>query len=100
MGRGSLGDAELYRYGNWRTDDNIRPACPICSDCTFKQARGNINIKKQEVLGRTIRLLSLVRHGPHRKGRVQQLFYCYGRIRCRCNVFTKPLPSNDRGIHI
>jgi hypothetical protein len=53
--------------------------------------------KKEEVLGRTDRLLSLIRHGPHRKRRVQQFFYCCVYIRYRGNVSTEPLPSNDRG---
>jgi hypothetical protein len=56
------------------------------------------NIK--QVLGRTNRLLSLIWHRPHRKWRVQQFFYCCVCIRCRGNIFTEPLPSNDRGIHI
>jgi hypothetical protein len=63
-------------------------------------------ILKQEVLGRTNRLLSLIRHGPHLKRGVQQ-FFCFlariggflpsrflGTIR---GFFTKPLPSNVRG---
>jgi hypothetical protein len=54
--------------------------------------------KKQEVLGRTNRLVSLIRHGPHWKRRVQQFFYCCVCIRYRGNVSTEPLPSNDRGI--
>jgi hypothetical protein len=37
---------------------------------------------------------------PHRKRRVQKFFYCYMGIRCRCNVFTEPLPNNDMGIRI
>jgi hypothetical protein len=52
----------------------------------------------QEVLGRTNRLLSLIRHGPHRKRHVQQFFYCCVCIRYRGNVSTEPLPGNDRGI--
>jgi hypothetical protein len=52
----------------------------------------------QEVLGRTNRLLSLIRHGPHWKRRVQQFFYCCVCIRYRGNVSSEPLPSNDRGI--
>jgi hypothetical protein len=68
------------------------------------------NRNKKEVLGRTNRLLSLIRHGPHRKRRVQQFFYCCECISYRGNVsieplpskygriFTEPLPSNDNGI--
>jgi hypothetical protein len=53
---------------------------------------------KQNVLGRTNRLLSLIRHGPHWKRRVQQFFYCCVCIRFRRNVSTEPLPRNDKGI--
>jgi hypothetical protein len=37
-----------------------------------------------------------IRHGPHRKHHVKQFFYCCVCIRCGGNVFTDPLPSNDR----
>jgi hypothetical protein len=59
--------------------------------------------KEQEALGRTNRLLSLIRHGPHWKRRVQQFFYCCVCIRYCGNdrgIFTELLPSNDKGIHI
>jgi hypothetical protein len=49
-------------------------------------------------LGRTNRLLSLIRRGPHLKRRVQQCFYCCLCIRYRGNVSTQPVPSNDKGI--
>jgi hypothetical protein len=49
-------------------------------------------IYKQKVLGRPYRLLSLIRHGPHRKRRIQQFFYCCVCIRYHGNVFTEPLP--------
>jgi hypothetical protein len=52
---------------------------------------------KQEGLGKTNRLISLIRHGPHRNRRVQQLFYGCVRIRFGGKNFTQPLPSNDRG---
>jgi hypothetical protein len=42
----------------------------------------------------------LIRHGPHGKRDVQQLFSCCVCIRCRDNLFTVALPSNDRGLHI
>jgi hypothetical protein len=54
-------------------------------------------VAKQKVLGRSNRLLSLIRHGPHWKRRVR-FFYCCVCIRYRGNVSTEPLPSNDRGI--
>jgi hypothetical protein len=57
-----------------------------------------ISYDKQEVLGRTNRLLSLIRHGPHRKRRVQQV-YCCVCIHYRGSVSAEPLPSNGKGIH-
>jgi hypothetical protein len=49
------------------------------------------NPKKQEVLGRINHYFLLIRHGPHRKRRVQQFFYCCvysllreGCLRSRC----------------
>jgi hypothetical protein len=53
-------------------------------------------IIKQEVLGRTNRLLSLIRHG-HWKRRAQQFFYSCVCTHYRGNVSTEPLPSNDGG---
>jgi hypothetical protein len=53
-------------------------------------------INQQEVLGTTNRLLSLIRHGPHWKRRVHQFFYCCVCILYASNVYTEPLPSNDR----
>jgi hypothetical protein len=53
-------------------------------------------MNEQEVLGRTNRLLSLIRHGPHWKTLVQQFFYCCVCVRYSGNAYTEPLPSNDR----
>jgi hypothetical protein len=57
-------------------------------------------MKTYEVLGRTNRLLSLIRHEPHWKRRVWQFFCFCVCIRYRGNVSTEPLPSSDRGIFI
>jgi hypothetical protein len=59
--------------------------------------RRNISYKIEEVLGRTNRLLPLIRHGPHWKRRVQQLFYSCVCICYSGKVRTEPLPSNDKG---
>jgi hypothetical protein len=40
---------------------------------------------------------SLIRHGRHRKLRVQNSSYACLCVRCRGNVFTDPLPSKDKG---
>jgi hypothetical protein len=49
---------------------------------------------KQEVL---ITFFRFIRHGPHRKTRIQQFFYSYVCILCRGNFIIEPLPSNHRG---
>jgi hypothetical protein len=46
------------------------------------------------------RLLSFDMTRLHIKGSVQPLFYYWVCIRRRYNIFTEPLPSNDRGIHM
>jgi hypothetical protein len=48
---------------------------------------------------KVIACFPFIRHRPHRKRRVQNLFYCCLCNRCRCNAFTKPLSSNNRGLH-
>jgi hypothetical protein len=44
----------------------------------------------------SLHIQCFIRHRPHKKHRVQQLFYCCVCIRCRGNVFIEPLPSNGR----
>jgi hypothetical protein len=51
---------------------------------------------REEFLGRTNRLLSLLGQGPHRKRYIQQIFYSYVCIHCNGNVFDEPLRSKDR----
>jgi hypothetical protein len=78
------GDKFLRNFGNHIQEYTVsRPRRP-----QLKARRNTLiyNIK-QEVLGRTNRLLSLIRHN-------QQFFYCMC-ICCRGNVFTERLPSND-----
>jgi hypothetical protein len=48
---------------------------------------------KQKFCEELLVYFPLIRHESHRKRRVQQLFYCCGKI------FIEPLPSNDRGMH-
>jgi hypothetical protein len=54
--------------------------------------KSNINNKLCEEL---IAYFPLILHGPHRKRSVRNLFYCCLCVRCRGNVFTDPLPSNE-----
>jgi hypothetical protein len=42
----------------------------------------------------------VIRHKLNSKWRVRQFFHCCVCIRCRSNVFTDPLHSNDKGIYI
>jgi hypothetical protein len=53
---------------------------------------------QQEVLGRSNRLVSLIRHGPYWKRCVQQFFYCCMCICYRGKFSIEPLPSNNRRI--
>jgi hypothetical protein len=79
---------------------NMYKHTSICKLPTFRPTLYTyITNSRQEVLGRTNRLLSLIRHRPHSKRRVQQFFYCCVCIRYRGNVSTEPLPSNDREGH-
>jgi hypothetical protein len=57
-------------------------------------------VKRGKFWEELIAYFRLIRHGPHRKQRVQQFFCCCVCFRGRGKVFTEPLPSNDRGIHI
>jgi hypothetical protein len=78
------------------------PLAELTLSWNFLSRNGELSLlragRKQEVLERTNRLLSLIRHGPHSKRRAQQFFYCCVCIPFRGNVSTEPLPSNDRGV--
>jgi hypothetical protein len=50
---------------------------------------------KQDFLGRTNCLLSIIWHGIHRKLRDQQFFYCCMCIHCCGNILTELSPSNN-----
>jgi hypothetical protein len=78
----------------------VMKKCPKMTKIDF--CNFHCNIIKQEVLGRTTRLLSFIRHGPQWKRRVQQFFYCCVFVTAVMlpsndrGIFTEPLPSNDR----
>jgi hypothetical protein len=57
-------------------------------------------MSKKKFWKELITYFPLIRHEPHTKRCTKQFFYCCICIRCRGNVFSEPLPSNDRGIHI
>jgi hypothetical protein len=59
-----------------------------------------IRFIKQKVLGRTSILLSSNTTRNAQKKRLSECFYCCLCIRCCGKVFTKPLPSNEKRIHI
>jgi hypothetical protein len=54
-------------------------------------------IKNKEFWEQLIADFPLIRHEPRRTQRLQQFFYCRVCIRCRGEIYTEPLPSNDRG---
>jgi hypothetical protein len=56
-----------------------------------------IDTMVKKFCGKLIVYIPLIKHEPHGKRCVQQLFSFCMCIRCRGNVFTEPLPSNDRG---
>jgi hypothetical protein len=64
------------------------------------EKRGRLILGSLGIIGTFGKNFPLVRHEPHIKRRVQQYFYCCVCIRCRGNVFTEPLPSSDKGIHM
>jgi hypothetical protein len=70
----------------------------------YRQGRGggklHITLYKKKFWEELIVYFPSIRHGPHRKRRVKQFFYCCMCICCRGNIFTEPLPSNERGLHI
>jgi hypothetical protein len=87
-----------HKYKQWRSVTSSIGSVWLFNCPDFIFTSHSFCIIEQEVLGRTNRPLSLIRHGPHRKQRVQQWFYCCVCIRYRGNFSTEPLPSNDRGI--
>jgi hypothetical protein len=66
---------------------------PSSSDQVF------VEIGDKKFWEELIAYFRLIRHGQHRKRRVEQ-FYCCVYILCRGNVFTELLPSNNKRIHI
>jgi hypothetical protein len=78
------------------------PACSIFTRC-FLVTVSNNGYSSASVLKPFDRrlpsnclfcLLITPLHGPNRKHRFQQYFYCYMCIRCRGDMFTEPLPRN------
>jgi hypothetical protein len=60
----------------------------------------NTDKKNRKFWEELIAYSPLTQRGQHRKRRVQKLYCCCVCIRCRGNVFTETLPSNDRGTHV
>jgi hypothetical protein len=85
--------------------DVVKCMCGLLVECMFfckhcHRAKAQLQLNKY-ILTRSSGKISfpLIRHGPHRKRRVQQFFYCCVCIRCRGKVFIEPLPSNVSGRH-
>jgi hypothetical protein len=60
----------------------------------------SVDIRNKKLWEELIAYFPRIRHGPHRKRRVQDFFCCFVCIRCRFSFRTESLPSNDRGVHI
>jgi hypothetical protein len=63
-----------------------------CSYCLEE----NCSYLEPQVTDLSILNWTLLYNGPNRKRRSQQFLYFCSHIRCRGNLFTEPLPSNER----
>jgi hypothetical protein len=82
---------------HWWTGKEPEGSVNCLIEVLFRHLPGGTEDKFWEELIASFRM---IRHGPHRKRRVQQFLYCCVCICCRGDVFTEPSPSNDRRIHI
>jgi hypothetical protein len=98
---------QLFKHRNTLVNCTARNCTTACKRLNWiKLLKHRLKVKTStlflkceiQVLGKTNRLISLIRHGPYWKWHVQQFFYCSVCIRYRVNVSTEPLPSNDTGI--
>jgi hypothetical protein len=76
-------------------DRNVGPSVGRSFFSKFLSSKVKIKKFWEEIIA----YFTLIRHGPHRKRRIQTFFYCCMCICCRDNVFTKSLPSRDRRIY-
>jgi hypothetical protein len=67
---------------------------------TLKHPTRSISESRSHALKQTRSSGKTKRHGPHSKRRIQQFYYCCLCIPGHRNVFTQPLPSNDKRVHI
>jgi hypothetical protein len=76
---------------------SVRQSVTTCSSKTAsRRKKGKCTNKK--FCDELITHFLLIRHEAHRKRLVQQFLYCCPCIRCRGNMFTEPLPSDNRGV--
>jgi hypothetical protein len=90
----------LYSPGTGWSGYNPRPWVPFSSPPTTRRQRWRYSTRPPHgilcLLFFVLHTEHLIRHGPQRKHRVQQFFYCCMCILYRGNLFTEPLPSNDK----
>lgn len=72
---------------------------PFLSNDKRRAPRSDYIFNKKLSKGTVVYFLS-TRHGLHRIRRTQQFFCLCVCIRCNENVFTKPIPNNNRGMHL
>jgi hypothetical protein len=78
---------------------SFRTACQLFPQLNWIDISSQSSLQSSTALSTTKPQLSsfiTTLHGPNRKHRFQQFLYCCLRIRCRGNLFTNPLPSNER----
>jgi hypothetical protein len=77
-------------------DNSYRPNASWSYFWRHQTVRSSGTIQNKKFREKLIASFPLTGHGPHRKRSVQLCFSCFLRTDCRGNVFTEPLPSNDR----
>jgi hypothetical protein len=95
--RKSTGNISQNRRCSGRTS-NRSPAECKSTLLLLDQRMWCEDMRKQQVLGSTNRIFSLMWQWPHWRLGVQQFFHCCVCSSYRGNVSTEPLPNNDMGI--
>jgi hypothetical protein len=94
--------SERKRTGNpWEWENRKNEKYQLFKFLMFNllKAKDKHIILNKKLLEELISQFLLIRHGPHRKRRVENFFYSCLCIRCHGNFCTEQLPINDRGIY-
>jgi hypothetical protein len=107
FGRTHINPFSRSKQGNIRYV-TMQPALPVrqTSSCInntrfiFRPIWAYPCILKKKKFWKEVTYFRFIRHGPHRQRLIKQFLYYCVCIRCVGNVFTEPLPGNDKGIRI